>query len=119
MERSLLAQGQRVRVAEFELIVARRAVQNGDGSRTCPHRSDPRQLRASYLSDFGSERFLGDFSFNREISSEAQAGALTFPSRMMSRALTGFPYNFSLALPSERSVEPSREIPANNPLLRE
>src|SRR5579863_3795975 len=116
MERSLLGHGQRVRVAEFELIVVRRAVQNGDGSRTHPHRSD---LRASYFSDFGSERFLGDFSFNREISSEAQAGALTFPSRMMSRALTGFPYNFSLALPSERSVEPSRDIPANNPLLRE
>src|SRR5579863_10399198 len=83
------------------------------------HESNPQSLHTTYLSDFGSERFLGDFSFNREISSEAQAGAFTFPSRMMSLALTCLPYNFSLALPSERNVEPSSETPANNPLLRE
>src|SRR5262245_49219915 len=38
---------------------------------------------------------------------------------MISFALTFLPYNFSLALPSERKVEPSREIPANRPLFRE
>ena len=43
----------------------------------------------------------------------------TLPPRIISFAVNLRPYNFSLALPSERSVEPSRETPANNPLLRE
>src|SRR5580692_8831205 len=113
MERSLLGHGQRVRVEEFEFICIRGCARRGRVKNPSPQ-SNPHQLHANYFRDFGSERFLGDFSFNREISSAAQAGAFTFPSRMMSLALTFFPYSFSFALPSERSVEPSSDIPANN-----
>src|SRR5580704_1305306 len=121
MERSLVAQEQRIGVFEgWGFIVSSRVPQ-----KLPMQGADRRGVRrymdtgAYYCSDFGSERFLGDFWFRRAISSEAQAGLFTLPSRMMSLALTFFPYSFSLALPSERRVEPSRETPANNPLLRE
>src|SRR5580692_5239318 len=116
MERSLLAQGQRVRVVGFGFIVIRRAELDGGRVKDQSPRSF---LPTVYCSDFGSERFFGDFLSRSATSSAAHAGLFTFPSRMMSLALTCFPYSFSFALPSERRVEPSSEIPANNPLLRE
>src|SRR4029077_4612101 len=73
----------------------------------------------SYFNDFGSDLLWGDFEFNSDISSAAAAGAFTLPSRMISRAVSFLPYSFSLALPSERIVEPASETPANSTLLRE
>src|SRR5579864_3489451 len=113
MARSFCAQGQRIRVAVFGVIV---------GSSSCAQSRtvrNPSPCEHLYCSDFGSERFLGDFLSSSDTSSAAQAGFFTFPPRMMSLALNFCPYNFSLALPSERRVEPSSETPANNPLLRE
>ena len=69
-----------------------------------------------YSSDLGSERFLGLFLSKSATSSRALGGAFTLPSRMISFAVSFCPYSFSLALPSERSVEPSSEIPANSSL---
>src|SRR5207302_7792924 len=73
----------------------------------------------NYFSDFGSDLFVGDLESSSETSSCALAGIPTFPPRMISLAVSFLPYNFSLALPSDRRVEPSSETPANSPLLRE
>src|SRR5579872_99536 len=75
--------------------------------------------RNHYSRDFGSDLFTGDFLSSRETSCCADAGTPTFPPRMISLAVSFLLYSFSFALPSERNVEPSRETPANNPLLRE
>src|SRR6516225_12458460 len=73
----------------------------------------------SYSSDFLSDLFTGDLLLSKETSSCAQPGTPTLPSRITSFALSFLPYIFSIALPSERRVEPSRETPAKRPLLRE
>ncbi len=70
-----------------------------------------------HSSDFGSDLSFGDFWFSSDTSSRAQAGTATLRSTIISFALNFFPYNFSLALPSERRVDPSNDIPANNPLF--
>src|SRR6266849_7149222 len=80
-------------------------------------RSDPRQ--PVYCSDLGSDLFFGVFLFSKAIRSCAAGGAFTLLPRIMSFALSCCLYSFSLALPSERSVEPSSEMPANSPLDRE
>jgi len=53
---------------------------------------------------------LGLFLSKSATSSLALGGAFTLPSRTISFAVSFCPYSFSLALPSERSVEPSRGI---------
>ncbi len=68
-----------------------------------------------YLSDL----FLGDFLSRVETSNFAVAGAWILLLITMSCAVTPFPYSLSLPSLSGRSVEPSREIPANNPRERE
>jgi hypothetical protein len=60
-----------------------------DAGRSRPHPTT--QLfwrRADYSNDFGSDRFLGDFLSSSAVSSVAQAGTLTLPSRMISFALS-------------------------------
>jgi hypothetical protein len=54
-----------------------------------------------------------------ERSSFADAGAWIALLMTMSLALTPCPYSLPLPSPSGRSVEPSRETPANNPRERE
>jgi hypothetical protein len=69
--------------------------------------------------DAGSDSFFGDFLSHKETSSRPEAGTPTLPSRTISLAVRFRPYSFLLALPSDRSVEPSSEMPANNPRERE
>src|SRR5262245_54682263 len=82
----------------------------------------PRIARPCALYSFnetGSDSFFGEFLLKREINSPPAAGTPTLPSRTISLALRLRPYSFLLALPSERSVEPSNEMPANKPRVRE
>ena len=69
----------------------------------------------SYLPDL----FLGDFLLRVETSNLADAGAWILLLITMSCALTPLPYSLRLPSLSGRRVEPSREIPANNPRERE
>src|SRR5215475_14242959 len=71
------------------------------------------------FNETGSDSFFGEFLFKRAINSLPAAGTPTLPSRTISFALRLRPYSFLLALPSERSVEPSNEMPANKPRVRE
>src|ERR1700722_6052337 len=67
----------------------------------------------NYLSELGSERFLGDFLCSSETSFCPEGGTGTAPLRIISSAVSFFPYSFSFASLSGRRVEPSSEIPAN------
>ena len=69
---------------------------------------------ADYLLLFTGEAFCSVAS-----NSLVLAGTGTAFLNTMSCALTSLPYRFLLAPLSGRSVEPSREIPANNPRARE
>jgi hypothetical protein len=71
------------------------------------------------FNETGSESFFEEFLFKREINSLPAAGTPTLPSRTISFAVRLRPYSFLLALPSERSVEPSSATPANKPRVRE
>src|SRR5258708_10519565 len=88
---------------------------------TVIYRSDIKSfVRGDYsFSDTGSDSFFGDFLSNKETSSRPEAGMPTLPSRTISLAVGLRPYSFLFALPSDRSVEPSSEIPANKPRERE
>src|SRR5262249_3289621 len=81
----------------------------------------PNCPRAAHYSfnETGSDSFFGEFLFNRATNSVPAAGTPTLPWRTISFALRLRPYSFLLALPSERSVEPSNETPANKPRVRE
>src|SRR6266850_102051 len=68
---------------------------------------------------YASDLFFGDRAFSVSKSWFAQAGAGTALFITMSSAEISFPYRFLFALPSGRSVEPSRETPANAPRARE
>ena len=82
--------------------------------------SPRRAQRSGYCSDFGLRPVHWETSYPAATPiARAHAGIPTLPPRIISFAVSFRPYSFSLALPSERSVEPSRETPANNPLLRE
>src|SRR5262249_2407914 len=72
-----------------------------------------------YSSDFGSELFLGEYLFNSAIRSWAAPGVLTLPLRKMSFTLISCPYSLRFARLSGRSVDPSRDTPANSPRERE
>src|ERR1700722_3590892 len=73
----------------------------------------------NYFSEFGSERFLGDFFSRMETSFRPEGGTGAAPFRIISVAVNFFPYSLSLASLSGRNVEPSSEIPANSPRDRE
>jgi hypothetical protein len=60
-------------------------------------------------------RFFGDLLLSRFTSAWPADGVRTAPSRAIWRAFHSLPYGFLLASPSERRVEPSREIPAKRP----
>src|ERR1700741_5688742 len=72
-----------------------------------------------YFNDTGSDSFLGETLFSIPIPSCPDAGTPTLPSRTISFALSSLPYILRFALPSDRSVEPSRDTPANSPRDRE
>ena len=78
-----------------------------------------RDCARDYLSEFGSESFLGENFVSVAIILCADAGAGTVPFSTMSVAVIFFPYTSSLAPLSGRSVEPSSETPANRPRERE
>ena len=71
------------------------------------------------FSETGSDSFFGEVLSNNDTHSLPAAGTPTFPSRTISLALRLRPYSLRLALPSDRSVEPSSETPANKPRARE
>src|SRR5258707_10561664 len=56
---------------------------------------------------------FGEAFCSREISECAESGADNRDSSTMSSAVTSLPYSRLLASPSGRSVEPSRDMPAN------
>src|SRR6266852_2184330 len=107
MESWLRAQAQRTRVEDLLVMRTAELRSAGTGHRPVPTQ-DPSRQGHCYCSDLGSERFFGVFLFKSATSSCALGGFFTLFSRMI-----------SLALPSERKVEPSSETPANNPLERE
>src|SRR5882762_2796226 len=77
-------------------------------------------LRRPYsFRDTGSDSFFGDFLSSKKTSSRPEAGTPTLPSRTLSFAVRFRPYSFLFALPSDRSVEPSSEMPAKSPRERE
>src|ERR1700674_4650593 len=71
------------------------------------------------LNPYLPDLFVGDFLSRVERSSFADAGAWIALLMTMSLALPPCPYSLPLPSPSGRSVEPSRETPANNPRERE
>ena len=74
---------------------------------------------AASFNDLGSDLFVGEAFCNADTSSCPAAGVLTARSRKICRAVTSLPYIFELALPSERTVDPSKDTPAKSPRERE
>ena len=74
---------------------------------------------AATFNDFGSDLFLGEAFCSVDTKSCPAAGVLTAWSRKICRAVTSLPYIFELALPSERTVDPSKDTPAKSPRERE
>src|SRR5207249_12287410 len=67
------------------------------------------------LSELGSDRFFGDFLFRKAIISWPEGGRATAPLRTICLVVRLPLLSFLFAPLSWRSVEPSKETPANKP----